>query len=133
MNPVPLVPAIDRPPARRPAAPGEPRNYTVSGGMRNIAPTAQLARIAARRAFVETKQAFMQVLATTDASAPGVDWLRKQVRSAQTPEDLWLLRSAVFEVLRHDALNGARLRESLRRSLDGVFPGTYFASGFSTL
>lgn len=114
-----------------PAAPGQPRNYTVAG-LRGVA-SEQNARITARKAFVDTKLVFMQVLAGIDSNEAGVEWLRKQVRSAQMPEDLWLLRSAVFDALRSDPHNGARLREALRRSLDGVLPGTYMASSFTTL
>lgn len=113
-------------------APGEPRNYTVAG-LRGSGTAEQVSRLSARKAFVDTKLVFMQVLAQIDRNDAGVEWLRKQVRSAQMPEDLWLLRSAVFDALRGDTHHGAQLREALRRSLDGVLPGTYMASGFTTL
>jgi hypothetical protein len=118
---------------RRAGAPGEPRDYTVSGGLGYSGPTERVSRVAARQSFVDAKLLFMQALSTADMNQPNNDWLRKQVRSAQVPEDLWLLRSAVFAALRNDPQNGLRLREALRRSLDGMLPGTFAGTGFGSL
>ncbi|WP_348752712.1 hypothetical protein [uncultured Aquincola sp.] len=117
---------------RASAAPGAPRNYTV-GGLRTGMPAEQMSRLSVRKAFVDTKLVFMQVLAQINRTDAGVEWLRKQVRSAQMPEDLWLLRAAVYDALRSEGAQGAELRELLRRSLDGLLPGTYMPSGFTTL
>ncbi|URI11180.1 hypothetical protein MW290_19670 [Aquincola tertiaricarbonis] len=125
-------PSPDGRPRHSAAAPGAPRNYTV-GGLRTGMPAEQMSRLSARKAFVDTKLMFMQVLAQIDRHDAGVEWLRKQVRSAQMPEDLWLLRAAVYDALRSEGAQGAELRDLLRRSLDGLLPGTYMASGFSTL
>lgn len=114
------------------AAPGAPRNYTV-GALRGSLPAEQMSRLSARKAFVDTKLVFMQVLSQINRHDAGVEWLRKQVRSAQMPEDLWLLRSAMYDALRSEGAQGAELRDLLRRSLDGLLPGTYMASGFSML
>ena len=124
--------APDHRPRTSTTAPGAPRNYTV-GGLRTGVPAEQMSRLSARKAFVDTKLVFMQVLAQLNRNDAGVEWLRKQVRSAQMPEDLWLLRAAVYDALRSEGAQGAELRDVLRRSLDGLLPGTYMPSGFTTL
>lgn len=124
--------APDHRPRTSTTAPGAPRNYTV-GGLRTGVPAEQMSRLSARKAFVDTKLVFMQVLAQLNRNDAGVEWLRKQVRSAQMPEDLWLLRAAVYDALRSEGAQGAELRDILRRSLDGLLPGTYMPSGFTTL
>lgn len=116
-----------------------PRDYTAAHAVVGQSlpgagmPQERLARIAARRAFVDVKQSFLDTVATLDEQDPHTPWLRHQVRHAQLPEDLWLLRSAVFSALRHDPLNGASKRHALRRSLDSMFPGSFFMSGFASL
>ena len=90
-------PSPDGRPRHSAAAPGAPRNYTV-GGLRTGMQAEQRSRLSARKAFVDTKLMFMQVLAQIDRHDAGVEWLRKQVRSAQMPEDLWLLRAAVESI-----------------------------------
>ncbi|MEN9628713.1 MAG: hypothetical protein RJA10_1940 [Pseudomonadota bacterium] len=91
-------------------------------------PGDRMARLAARKAFVELKLSFIDAVASLDGRDG--DWLRQQVRHAEEPVDLWLLRGPLF-----DALSGsdperrvARLR--LRRSLDNLFPDTAAATGF---
>ena len=54
-------------------------------------------RLAARRAFVSLKQTYM--LAIDAVNGPRAEWLRFQVRHAEEPADLWLLRAAVFDTL----------------------------------
>lgn len=73
-------------------------------------------RIAARRSFVEMKLHFTDVVAPL--GGPRGDWLRFQVRQAQEPMDLWLLRGPVFDALGHSARH-ARL--DLQRALDAMF------------
>ena len=78
------------------------------------------ARIAARRAFVGLKQQFMAATDTLDGLRG--DWLRHQVRQAQEPCDLWLLRGAVFAALERLGSPASRTRRDLDRVLDSVFP-----------
>jgi hypothetical protein len=86
-----------------------------------------MARLAARRAFVELKLAFLQALDTSRGAQAA--WLRSQVRQAEEPVDLWLLRATAFEVLAGPERKP--LRHALRRALDGLFPDSQPASGFS--
>jgi hypothetical protein len=99
-------------------------------------PQERLIRIAARRAFVDAKQCFSRCVEALDATAPLSVWLAREVRQAQTPEDLWLLRNALSAALRrHRApLNwvqrGPSLSTQLRRTLDTLFPDRFEPSGF---
>lgn len=77
-------------------------------------------RIAARRTFVALKQRFM--VAIDDVSGRRADWLRLQVRQAEEPVDLWLLRGLVFEALESEGTATERTRLELKRELDSVFP-----------
>lgn len=91
-----------------------PRDFTPGAGM----PGDRSARLAARQAFVALKLTFLQAL----EEAPAADWLRVQVRAAEEPVDLWLLRAPVFAVLCGvDAVCRSR-RQMLRRGLDSIFP-----------
>jgi hypothetical protein len=78
------------------------------------------ARIAARRAFVDIKQRFMDATALVDA--PRGNWLRYQVRQAQEMTDLWLLRGAVFSALQAEGRTTERARSELQDALDYSFP-----------
>jgi hypothetical protein len=83
-------------------------------------PQDRLARMAARRTFVDMKQRFMKAVAHVDGSRG--DWLRYQVRHANDPVDLWLLRGAVFAVLPPREPESRRMRLDLHRALDTAFP-----------
>lgn len=83
-------------------------------------PQERMGRIAARRAFVEMKQRFIDAVAPVRGSRG--DWLRYQVRHANDPVDLWLLRGAVFDVLPLREPESRRMRIELHRALDTVFP-----------
>jgi hypothetical protein len=76
--------------------------------------------VAARRTFVDMKQRFMQAVAHVEGSSG--DWLRYQVRHANDPVDLWLMRGAVFAVLSAREPESRRMRLDLHRVLDTVFP-----------
>lgn len=91
-------------------------------------PHDRMARVAARRAFVALKQTFQQAVAALD----GHDgtWLRNQVRSAEEPTDLWLLRAPVFEALAGSSAALRQHRQALRRSLDSLFPDSEQSTGF---
>lgn len=99
-------------------------------------PQERLMRVAARRAFVDMKTEFLHALDEL-AAPPDLDddlrQLRRLVRAAQEPEQLWALQRPVFGALRRDPVAGPRLRDSLRQGLDSLFPPTLFASGYTGL
>ena len=79
-------------------------------------------RIAARRNFVHVKRCFMA--AVEQVHGRRGQWLRHQVRQANEPVELWLLRGAVFDaVSARGPLAGHELPLELQRALDGVMPG----------
>lgn len=82
--------------------------------------------MAARRAFVDLKLTFLHAL----AGAADVDWLCAQVRAAEEPVDLWLLRAPVFAALAGGGPEQRLRRQQLRRGLDTIFPDLEPASGF---
>ncbi len=102
-----------------------PRDYTIGAGM----PGDRGARMAARQAFVSLKLTFLEAL----EQLPGADWLRVQVRAAEEPVDLWLLRAPVFAVLTGVSTEQRSRRQMLRRSLDSMFPDLDEASAFMPL
>jgi hypothetical protein len=94
-------------------------------------PTHRVARIAARRAFVDMKQLFMRaVLDLTDRKG---EWLREKVRLAVDPMDLWLLRGPVLAALQRNDEATRRLRADLYKGLDQIFPGAFGLGHHATL
>jgi hypothetical protein len=95
-----------------------PRSF--SPGSLNTAglPADRQAHIAARQAFVNLKQTYMHAL----QDVVHADWLLAQVRAAEEPVDLWLLRAPVFAVLTGADPERRTRRQLLRRGLDSVFP-----------
>lgn len=91
-------------------------------------PNDRLARMAARRAFVDLKQDFMHAVAALDDERGR--WLCLQVRRAEQPEDLLLLRGHVFASLAGADAGRAERRRMLRRTLDSQFPDSAPRSGF---
>ncbi len=96
----------------------EPRRYTPGAGLLDGGlPGDRVARGAARQAFVELRASFLRTL----EDLPGNDWLVAQVRRAEEPVDLWLLRAPVFRAL---AAGGSEMHArhlGLRRKIDSVF------------
>jgi hypothetical protein len=90
-------------------------------------PQDRQAHAAARRAFVDLKRTFIHAL----DGLPAVEWLQEQVRAAEEPEDLWLLRAPAFAALRGADPQVRQRRQQLRRSLDSVFPDLDEPSSFS--
>jgi hypothetical protein len=111
-----------------PAAGAAPRQFVAESGLPGAGlPGDRLAHLAARRAFVGLKLAFLDVL--DQVQGPQAVWLRQQVRGAEEPLDLWLLRASVFELI---AAPGFKpLRHQLRRALDSLFPESQPPSAFS--
>ena len=93
-----------------------PRDYTHGAGM----PGDRLALLAARRAFVALKLTFVEVTTTLEGS--DAIWLRQQVRHAEEPVDLWLLRAPIFSALAGSEPAQRQARQKVRRALDAVFP-----------
>jgi hypothetical protein len=93
-----------------------PRDFTPYAGL----PHDRLALIAARRAFVTLKLTFVDAAAS--AVGPHAPWLRTQVRAAEEPVDLWLLRAPLFAGLAGPEPERRALRQRVRRALEAVFP-----------
>jgi hypothetical protein len=81
------------------------------------------ARLAARRAFVEMKLLFLRATASLEDRKG--EWLRLQVRRANDPIDLWILRGPVLRALSQDDRRHRGLRAELYRSLDSIFPEAF--------
>lgn len=110
--------------------PVEPRRFLHQHGLPGAGlPGDRLARLAARRVFVGLKQDFMAAVASLDDERGR--WLREQVRRAEEPEDLLLLRGHVFASLAGDDDRCCQRRRLLRRSLDSLFPDSAPRSGFA--
>lgn len=91
-------------------------------------PADRMARIASRRAFVDLKHDFMHAVAALHDERGC--WLRDQVRKAEEPEDLLLLRGHVFASLAGPDAGCTERRRMLRRTLDSQFPDSAPPSGF---
>jgi|GEM_PF-894990 len=94
-------------------------------------PASRDGRIESRRAFVEMKQLFMRAVENL-AHRKGA-WLRAQVRAAEDPVDLWLLRGPLLSALREDEFATRTLRAALYRSLDRAFPDGFGSGGTGPL
>ncbi|MBQ0936796.1 hypothetical protein [Ideonella paludis] len=94
-------------------------------------PQDRAAQLAARQAFVAMKRLFMDAVAPL-GDGKG-DWLRRQVRLANEPIDLWLLRGPVIAALRVDEHGSRELRAQLYHGLDNVFPEAFGLDGPMTL
>lgn len=86
-------------------------------------PQDRSARIAARRAFVEMKLLFLRATGVLEDRKG--QWLRHQVRLANDPVDLWLLRGPVLAALCLDDSHHRALRAEMYRSLDSIFPEAF--------
>lgn len=112
--------------------PTAPRQFMPMGGLPGAGlPGDRMAQMAARRAFVALKLSFIEAVA--DLPEAQGDWLRHQVRGAEEPTDLWLLRTLVFKALSGPSGEHRRRRQALRRQLDGLFPDSEIASAFASL
>jgi len=108
-----------------------PRHFMPSPGLPGVGlPHDRMARLAARQAFVDLKLSFLHAVA--DVEGGDGDWLRRQVRSAEEPTDLWLLRARVFAALVGSGLDRRHRRNVLRRSLESLFPDSEPPTGFGS-
>lgn len=92
-----------------------PAEALAAGGM----PQERLARIAARRAFVEMKQAYMN--ATSDIASTTAALLQHKVRRASEPWELWSLRAVILASLPADHERTVDHRLKLGREFDSIF------------
>jgi hypothetical protein len=107
-----------------------PRHFVASPALPGAGlPHDRMARLAARQAFVQLKQVFNEALVLLDE--PRAGWLREQVRRAEEPVDLWLLRSPILAALAGADPQRRHLRRRLRAGLDAVFLDSGPPSGFS--
>ncbi len=91
--------------------------YRTEGGVGM--PQDRLARLAARRAFVDLKLDFM--VATAGLPGPRGEWLRECVRRAEDPYNLWRLRHSLFAALAGNDPDSCTIRHALRTGLDTLF------------
>ena len=94
-------------------------------------PGDRLARLAARRSFALMKQCFMR--AVQDLGGVSGDVLRRKVRHADDPLDLWRLRRAVMAVLPDNTAERAALRAEIQQHLDSLYPDSLHTSGPQSL
>ena len=83
-------------------------------------PEDQLARIAARRSFVEMKRCFFS--AASDIEGASGALLQRQVRSADDVAHLGRLRVALLDALTPTHERTVAHREALQRHVDALFP-----------
>jgi hypothetical protein len=101
------------PAAVEPAAPPAP----ASQGL----PQERLARIAARRAFVQMKQAYMN--AASDITDATGDMLQHRIRKASEPWELWSVRAVLLASLKSDHQRTPEHLTKLGRGFDSIFSG----------
>jgi hypothetical protein len=94
-------------------------------------PATRSARIESRRAFVEMKQLFMRAVENLEHRKGA--WLRSQVRGAEDPIDLWLLRGPLLATLREDDVATRTMRAALYKSLDRTFPEAFGSAEVAAL
>ncbi|MFM8901673.1 MAG: hypothetical protein ACKOF9_17295 [Burkholderiales bacterium] len=83
-------------------------------------PGERLARVAARRAFVEMKLRFMQ--AAKDVPGPRGERLAGKIRSSTQAVELWRLRDELFDALDCGNQQNQLHQQEIRRQLSHVFP-----------
>lgn len=114
----------------RTAAAAPPRDYTAGATLASKLGTARAASLTARRSFVALKLTYLEATAMLHGAES--EWLREQVRTAEEPIDLWLLRAPLFASLAGHDPERRRLRQRLRRAIAALFgepqPTTAFAS-----
>jgi hypothetical protein len=109
-----------------------PRHFIASPGLNGAGlPQDRLAQMAARRAFVELKAVFIAAVAQMNDQRG--DWLRQQIRGAEEPEDLWLLRAPVLSAMAGRSEETLRWRQDLHRGLTALFPDCEVNSSYSSL
>ena len=83
-------------------------------------PDDRLARMAARRAFVDMKQVFIRAAADVEGDIGQV--LQERVRLSNEPVELWRLRAVLLASLPNHLERSLAHRIELHRQLDSLFP-----------
>jgi hypothetical protein len=83
-------------------------------------PDDRLARMAARRAFVEMKQVFIRAAADVEGAVGQM--LQQRVRIANEPVELWRVRAVLLASLPAHHQRTLAHRIELHRQLDSLFP-----------
>ncbi len=83
-------------------------------------PDERLARVAARRAFVEMKMCFMR--AAEDIEGADGERLQQEVRHATEVIELWRLRNAVLNAVPHGHERADMHRHELMQQINFAFP-----------
>ena len=83
-------------------------------------PEDRLARMAARRAFVEMKTCFMRAAADIEGNTGAL--LQRQVRVATEVIELWRLRHALLSALPTGQASSEMHRQELMQQIDSAFP-----------
>jgi hypothetical protein len=83
-------------------------------------PEDRLARMAARRAFVEMKTCFMNAAAEIEGATGKL--LQHKVRLAGEVIELWRLRYAVLGALPRDKASAEMHRQELMQQIESAFP-----------
>ena len=100
-----------------------PRHFLDGAGLPGSGlPHDRRARLAARKAFIDLKQTFQD--AVNSLQGARAEWLKHQIRQAEDPVDLWLLRGAVFAELPASA----PLRQQLQMGIEMLFPDSAMPS-----
>lgn len=94
--------------------------YALAAAHGHGLPEDRLARMAARRAFVDMKQVFMRAAADVEGTVG--DMLRQRVRNANEPVELWRLRAVLLASLPRTHERTLTHRIELHRQLDSLFP-----------
>lgn len=110
-----------------PARP-EPSNTFTAEPLPFGMPDERLARMAARRAFVEMKSSFMRAAAQIEGHLGAT--LQRQVRLSGEVMELWRLRHTVLGALPRDTVESIYMRQELMHQLDSAFPEGSDATAF---
>lgn len=94
--------------------------YALAAAHGHGLPDDRLARMAARRAFVEMKQVFMR--AAADVEGTVAEMLQNRVRAANEPVELWRIRAVLLASLPSHHERSLTHRIELHRQLDSLFP-----------
>ncbi len=104
----------------RQATPQQMAGYSLAVAHGHGMPDDRLARMAARRAFVEMKQVFMRAAADVEGSVG--EMLNLRIRAANEPVELWRLRAVLLASLPSHHERSLIHRIELHRQLDSLFP-----------
>ncbi|MBW8830100.1 MAG: hypothetical protein JF606_11800 [Burkholderiales bacterium] len=92
--------------------------YSLAAAHGHGMPDDRLARMAARRAFVEMKQVFMRAAADVKGSVG--EMLQYRVRTANEPVELWRIRAVILASLPSHHERSLIHRIELHRQLDSL-------------